>query len=81
MKFAVAFALLASTPAFAQNVYCVNSRDNDKIVELVVDNGQVRGATYTNQSNGSLDDRPLQPGEYSYNGSSLSFQGEIYSCQ
>jgi hypothetical protein len=78
---ALALLALSSAPAFAQNVYCIDNQDGDKLIELVVENGQVKGATFTNQDHGSFDDRALKPGEYSYNGATLTFEGDTYSCQ
>ena len=64
---------MAKTASDSNHVY--------KIIELVVENGRVLGATYSNQDHGNLDDRPLAPGEYAFNGATLTFAGDTYSCQ
>ena len=73
--------LTFSAPAFAQNVYCTDNQNGDYLIQLVVENGQVKSASYTNMDHGAADDRDLSPGEYDYRGATLVYGGDTYSCQ
>ena len=74
--------LFLNDPAASRNVFCIDTRNSDNIIELVIDdNGQVRGATFSSETDGSIHNRPLRPGEYSFNGSTVSYAGDTYSCQ
>ena len=72
-------AFFTGAPAFALTpVYC--SHLDDQVYLQVNDKGEVVSALYWNMDHGGADNTYLAPGEYSYQGSTLSFGGSSYDC-
>lgn len=72
--------LTFSAPAFAQDVLCTNNQNGDYVISLVVENGQVKSALFSNVDHGTIDDRALSSGDFDYQGATLVYGNDIYSC-